>query len=359
MARTVRPSFPPTGNDSFRSLARRWALSAVSVAVLAGAPSAASAASSVAITVPPIDRSLSTKPSTVKVTVQNVGKRKLSGLSLNVRAVKGVRVTVVGAKKRTATTRTLKTLRAGKTTRVSVRLQRLKGGPTKGAVTVRVKRGKRTVGSERLRFGVPPLTGRYFWGSTYSLSGTRQDTLYFATDGLVYTDDMEGAYATCPAEDEKCRPYQYDGERGTLVIDGKPAELEGRRIQYDGQTYFEWGVPPAGTRFDANLTYANSSGICPLYCNYFTERLRFSADGKVIRGAIASGSGPVVDYSVVPPDSLATYEVRADGTILMAFGDGKQRVETIAFSLDEAGALKPPSAGVLLNGDGYFDIDKD
>ncbi|MBF6618882.1 MAG: hypothetical protein ITG02_01450 [Patulibacter sp.] len=325
-------------------------------AVTAAAPAVAGA-KTVEVTPPPIEQSLPMKQTAVRVAVKNTGKRALRNLRFSVRSTKGVRVRVAGAKKGQSS-RTLKTLRAGKTTRVTVRLQRLKGGPTKGAVTVRVKRGKRTVGSEKLRFGVPPLTGRYFWGSTYTISGIRQETLYFATDGLVYTDDMEGSYATCPAADEKCRPYLYDGDSGTLVIDGKPAVLSGGKIDFDGQTYFEWGVPPAGTRFDANVTYANSSGLCPLYCNYFQERLRFSADGMVVRGAVASGSGPVVDYSVVPPSSLATYEVRADGTILMAFADGKQRVETIAFYKDDAGKLKPASDGMLLNGDGYFDISK-
>ena len=26
-------------------------------------------------------------------------------------------------------------------------------------------------------------------------------------------------------------------------------------------------------RWDTRITYANSSGICPLYCNYYTENL--------------------------------------------------------------------------------------
>ncbi|MFA4929728.1 MAG: hypothetical protein WC558_14515, partial [Patulibacter sp.] len=339
--------------------ARRAVVSlAIAATGVVAVPSGA-AANTVTVTPAPFEQALPTTQTSVRVEVKNTGKRALRNLTVNVRPTMGVRVRVVGAKKKSSTTRTLKTLRAGKSTRVTVRLQRSKGGPTKGAVTVRVRSGKRTVGSAPLRFGVPPLTGRYFWGSTYTLNGIQQETLYFATDGLVYTDDMEGAYATCPAADEKCRPYLYDGDTGTIVIDGKPAVLSGGKIEFDGQTYFEWGVPPAGTRFDANLTYANSSGLCPLYCNYFREDLRFFADGKVVRGAVASGSGPVVDYGIVPPDSLATYEVRADGTILMAFADGKQRVETIAFYKDEAGKLKPPSEGVLLDGDGYFDISKD
>lgn len=335
---------------------------AVTAATFVAAPSV-TAADTVEVTPPPIEKSLPMKQTSVRVAVKNTGTKRLTGLSLNVRSVKGVRITVVGAKKG-RTTRTLKALKAGKTTRVTVRLQRLKGGPKKGAVTVRVQRKKRTVGSQRLQFGVPPknlntLAGRYYWGSTYTVSGIRQETLYFSNDGLVFTNDMEGAYANCTVADENCRPYQYVAKDNQLTIDGKPAEFKNRVLNFDGQTYFEFKSPPAGTRFDANLTYANSSGICPLYCNYFQEKLRFAADGKVVRGAVASGSGPVVDYGIVPPDSLATYEVRADGTILMAFGDGKQRIETIAFYVSDDGTLKPPSEGAILGGDGYFDISKD
>lgn len=359
MARRTDPVPIPTPVRSRAgALLRRTVIAvAASAATIAVAPSVA-VANTVEVTPPPIEKPLPMKQTSVRVAVKNTGTKRLTGLSLNVRSAKGVRVRVVGAKKGSRTTRTLKALGAGKTTRVTVRLQRLKGGPQKGAVTVRVQRKKKTIGSQRLEFGVNPntLAGRYFWGSTFSLSGTAMDTLYFSNDNLVFTDDMEGAYANCAAADEKCRPYQYTAKGNQLVIDGKPAEISGRKLNYDGQTYFEWGVPPAGTRFDANVTYANQSGLCPLYCNFFREDLRFSADGMVVRGSVVSGTGPIVDYGIVPPDRLATYEVRADGTILMAFADGTQRIETIAFYMNDDGTLKPASEGVLLNGDGYFDI---
>lgn len=357
MARTVHRSPVPPASGRLRSLVRRTAITGSVAVALVGAPAAATAASAVEITAPPLEGPLPTKARTVKVAVKNVTKRKLSGLSVGVRGVKGVRVTVVGAKKGTATRR-LSPLKAGRTTRVSVRLQRLKGGPKAGAVTVRVLRGKRTQATQRMEFGVNPntLAGRYFWGSTFTLNGTRQETLFFANDGLVFTDDMKDAYATCTVADENCRPYRYVAKGNQLQIDGKPAEISGRKIEFDGQTYFEFRAPPAGTRFDADLTYANSSGICPLYCNYFREDLRFFPDGKLVRGAIVSGTGPVVDYGIVPPDRLATYEVRADGTIRMLFGDGKERIETIAFYVADDGSLEPPSKGAILGGDGYFDI---
>lgn len=362
MARTVtRSLLAPAACGRFPLLARRAAIAGSALIALAVVPAGASAASAVAITAPPLEGPLPTKAKTVKVAVQNVTKRKLSGLSVNVRAVKGVRVTVVGAKKGT-TTRRLSTLKAGKTARVSVRLQRLKGGPKKGSVTVRVLRGKRTAGSQRLPFGVTPanpntLAKRYFWGSAYTISGIQQKTLYFAGDGLVFTKEMEGAYANCTAADENCRPYQYVAKGNQLQIDGKPATLSGRKLEYDGQTYYEFAAPPAGSRWDALMTYSNSSGICPLYCSYFTEKLRFLADGQLVRDAVASGTGPVVDWASVPPSNRGTYEVRADGTIRIAFADGKERIETIAFYVGDDGKLRPAGEGMILDGDGYFDIE--
>lgn len=343
---------------SRRSVARRAALTVAGLLAAAAALPAAAAASTVEVTPPSIDRPLQMKRTTVRVAIKNTSKRALRDLSVTVRPPKGVRVRVAGAKKGTSTRR-LKTLRAGRTTRISVGVQRLKGGPTSGTVSVRVKRKRKNLASERIRFGVPRLTGRYFWGSTFTLNGIRQETLYFATDGLVYTDDLEGAWATCPAEDAKCRPYQYSEDGKTLVIDGKPAEISGRSIGWDGQRYSELGVPPAGTRWAARMTYSNSSGICPLYCSYFTEHLQFNADGTFVRGALVSGSSPVVDWASVPADQRGTYEVGADGLLRMAFADGKMRTETIGVYVNDDGTLKSPTEGMILNGDGYFDITKD
>jgi hypothetical protein len=333
------------------------AVLAVATAATAAAPAVVSA-TTVEVTAPPIDAPLPMKPTAVRVEVKNTGKRALRNLRFSVRSTKGVRVRVAGAKKG-KTSRTLSTLRAGRSTRVTVRVQRLKGGPKSGSLAVRVQRGKRTVGSERLRFGVPPLTGRYFWGSTYTISGIDQETLYFAGENLVYTDDLEGAWPACPGESEQCRPYQYSEDGKALAIDGKPAEIDGRKISYEGQTYFEFGAPAPGTRWAGTLTYANSFGVCPLYCTYSTEHLQFNADGTFVRNSVTSGTGPVVDFAVVPPEDKGTYEVGSDKLLRLAFGDGTLRTETIGVYLDDAGNPKSPMEGMILNGDGYFDISKD
>ncbi|MGX6447309.1 hypothetical protein ACVU7I_04485 [Patulibacter sp. S7RM1-6] len=105
------------------------------------------------------------------------------------------------------------------------------------------------------------------------------------------------------------------------------------------------------------LTYSNSTGVCPLYCSYYTEDLSFRPDGTFIRGAVASGSGGGYDWGVVPDDQKGTYEIRADRTLRLAFADGTERVETLAiFPADDGTYPANPTAGIVLNGDGYFAI---
>jgi hypothetical protein len=282
-----------------------------------------------------------------------------------------VKVTLAGAK-RGAATRVLKPLKAGRSARVTVTLRRTGRGPQRGSLAVTVRRDGKTVAKTRLTFGStqqtgpaptpepPPnpntLAGRYFWGSLYTLNGIQQHTLWFTGPDLVHTAATESAWPTCTAVSDVCKPYSYDARTNALTIDGKPATLTGRRLSFDEDTYFEWGFPPAGTRWDTLVTYSNSSGICPLYCSYYTEELTFRPDGTFIRGAVSSGSGPIVDWATIPADSKGTYEVRADHTLRLAFADGRERIETVANFLNDDGTLQPVGDGLLLGGDGYFDI---
>ena len=79
---------------------------------------------------------------------------------------------------------------------------------------------------------------------------------------------------------------------GFAGVDGVPAAFDGRRIELDGQTYTELGAAAPGARWDVVLTYANSSGLCPLSCSYVTEHLTFRPDGTFMRSSVSSGTGP-------------------------------------------------------------------
>ncbi|MCK9248623.1 MAG: hypothetical protein M0P31_06565 [Solirubrobacteraceae bacterium] len=344
-----------------------WSLAAASALGLALAPSA-SAAPQVEVTAKPITKSLTKKNARTTVAVKNVTKRRLTGLTVTVGARKGVRVTVAGAK-RGSRTRRLKPLAAGRTTKVTVRLRRTGKRPKSGTVSVRVRRNGKTRATGRLAFGpdaAPKMTGRYFWGSTYSLNGPRPHSLYFTGPKYVYTGKVKGEWPTCTTVTEDCRPYTFDAAKGELTVDGRKTELEGERLKVDdddaedgkidGHTYWELGRPKAGARWDVVLTHSSASGICPLYCNYFTEHLRFSPDGTFVRGSVASGTGPVVDWAVVPDDSKGTYEVRKDRKLRLAFADGKERIETLGIYPGKVGYPDNPTAGAVLDGDGYFDI---
>jgi hypothetical protein len=344
---------------------------ATAVAALAPAAPAAAAAPSVkiSVTASPITKALSTKPSTTRVAVTNTGTRRVRGLAVSVTSARGVSVRVSGARKPRGRTRSLRPLKAGGTVRVGVSLRRTRTGPKRGHLTVKVTRRGKTVATGRLDFGAAPgsapaqpvdpnsLAGRYFWGSLYTLSGIEQYTLYFAGPNLVYTAATESAWPACTAVTDVCKSYAYNAAANALTIDGKPATLAGRGLTLDGQSYREFGFPPAGTRWDATVTYSNSTGLCPLYCSYYTENLTFRPDGTFLRDAVSSGTGPIVDWAAVPPDRKGTYEVRADHTLRLAFADGTERIETVAQYLNDDGTLQAPGEGLLLGGDGYFDID--
>ncbi len=321
-------------------------------------PAAASAATSVAVTATPVTKELTTSYATSTVTVRNVTKRRLTGLTLSVPAPKGVQVVIVGAK-RGAKVRALPALKVKGTTKVVVRVRRTAKGPKAAVLSPKVTLNRKVVGSGKLvaRKVLVPLTGRYFWGSQYTINGINQYPLYFTSKNFVSTADPELAWPVCTAVTEDCKPYTYDPKTNRLTIDGKPATLKGNELEWDGQGYVELGRPKAGSRWDVVLTHSNSSGICPLYCNYFTEHLTFLPDGNFMRDAVASGTGPVVDWGVVPPNRKGSYEIRADGTLRLAFADGTERIETVGLYPEKDGSYAANgSGGAVLGGDGYFDI---
>lgn len=353
------------------ALRRSVAAAACTVAVAAiPAATAVAADPPVKVSARPVAAALSTKAKTVTVVVTNASRRRQSGLTLSVASAKGVKVVVAGAG-RGRTTRALPPLRAGRSARIAVKVSRTSRGPSAARLAVKVRRGRKTLATARISFGArrpgatepaqPPanpnsLEGRYFWGSRYTLNGIQQNTLWFTGPNLVWVEPTESAWPTCAAVSEQCKSYSYDASANALTIDGKPATLTGRGLEWDDDSYREFGFPKAGTRWDTYVTYSNSSGVCPLYCSYYTENLAFRPDGTFIRDAVSSGTGPVIDWGVVPPDSKGTYEVRADRTLRLAYADGRERIETVANYLDDDGSLQAVGEGLLLGGDGYFDI---
>lgn len=351
---------------------RRIAVAACTAAAVATpAASAVAADPPVRVSAKPVTSPLTTKAKTATVVVANTSRRRLAGLTLAVSSRKGVKVVVSGARGGRLT-RALPALRPGRSARVAVKVSRTARGPRAAQLAVKVRRGRKTLASARISFGARPggpggttpappanpntLEGRYFWGSRYTLNGIQQNTLWFTGPNLVWVEETGGAWPTCAAVSEQCKSYGYDAATNALTIDGKPATLTGRALELDGDSYREWGSPPAGTRWDTYVTYSNSSGICPLYCSYYTENLAFRPDGTFIRDAVSSGTGPIIDWGVVPPDSKGTYEVRADRTLRLAYADGRERIETVANYLTDDGRLQPVGDGLLLGGDGYFDI---
>ncbi len=325
-------------------------------------PAVASAANRVVVTAPPINRELTATNATTTVSVRNTTNRTLTGLTLAVPAPRGVQVTIVGAR-RGAKVRALPALRARASTRVMVRVRR--NGPTapKTAVlTPKVVQNRRTIGSGRLVIRKPApttLTGRYFWGSQYTLNGPEGHTLYFTSARYVFIGDAKDAWPVCTAPTDVCKPYTYNARTNALVIDGERATLQDHRLTWQNQSHWELGREKAGARWNVVLTHSSATGLCPLYCSYFTEHLTFLPDGTFTRSSVASGTGPVVDWISVPNDRKGTYEVRANGTLRLAFADGTERIRTLGLFPDDGKYPANAAAGIVLGGDGYFDIRRD
>ena len=319
------------------------------------------------MTAKPITKALTAKNRTTTITIRNTTARRMAGLTLAVGGRKGVKVTLPGAKKKSPRVRALKPLAARKSMRVPVRLAKLgKKTPKNGAITVSIRQKGKVVGRARVEFGPrkvvrPPatLTGRQFWRSQLrGGGGVNQDTVYFTGPQFVFTGTLEDAWPVCTAASEDCKPYTFDPKTGALTINGAAATLEGDRLTVDGKSHWELGRAKAGARWDIVLTHANASGICPLYCFARTEHLRFMPDGNFVRSSVSSGTGPVVDWAVVPDDSKGTYEVTADGLLRLAYADGTQRVRTLGIYPEDGPDPYPanPTAGIVLGNNGYFDI---
>lgn len=347
------------------------AATAAALALCAGAAQLAGAAPAktpVAVTATPLGKALTAKNQTATITIRNTTAKRLTGLRLVVGTRKGVRVTLPGAKKGTRV-RALKPLAPKRSVRVKVRLARVgKKAPKRGALTVVVRQRAKVAGRARLTFGPravvrPPeepvtMTGRHFWRSQLRAGGgIDEHTLYFTGPQFVFTGDIEDAWPVCATETETCRPYTFDPKTGALTIDGVAASLEGDKLKLNDRTHWELGRAAAGARWDIVLTYANSSGICPLYCYSRTEHLQFQPDGNFVRSSVSSGTGPV-DWIAVPDDSKGAYEVRADGTLRLAFADGTERIRTLGIYPADGPTPYPanPTAGVVLGSSGYFDI---
>jgi hypothetical protein len=334
-----------------------WPVAVLAAAGLALAPAAHAQSAAPTITATPITKPLSAKGASSTVTIRNVGTTRLTGLTLRAAGMKGVRARFVGARRGV---RTLKPLKAGGSVRVRVTLRRAASGPKAGAFGLRLRQKGRPLASGRIAFGpkaaAQALTGRYYWGSTYSVNGTTAHTVLFTGPDFVFVGDAEGAIPTCAAASETCLPYTYDAKGKALTIGGRPATMTGSQLRWDDEDYNLLGVPKPGARWDRVLTYANSSGLCPLSCTYFREDLTFLPDGTFVRGSVTSGTSPGGDFAAVPADRKGTYEIRADRTLRLAFADGKERVETVGIFPEKDGSYLENPNGVVLNGDGYFDI---
>ncbi len=214
---------------------------------------------------------------------------------------------------------------------------------------------------------VETLSGRYFWGNTYTVMGIRSFAMYFVDNRWVYRGFPEGGgLPTCTTQTavddgDGCLPYTYNPVTRALTIGGEPATFtDTGTIEYDSYNYIEAKIPDAGTVLAGGGTDVWQTGLCPgITCSFGRSDMTFTADGQFgVTGYVSGGdlmTGGI--FTVLPPDKRGTYQVTARGTIVLTYADGTVRTRTIAVMTNDAG-VADATEGVILDDSPYVAITK-
>lgn len=204
----------------------------------------------------------------------------------------------------------------------------------------------------------PRLEGRVFWHKV--LTG-HDDGLYFAAPGLAYRGLLDdGAFPTCAGvtavdRGDGCVAASYTPSTGSVTVDGVQGtvDLKAHTMTLDGDTYLEAAPQPAGATFDADVFTARMTGLCPLYCNYYTGYLRLYPNGRFQKASVHSWTGSVSDGTVLPPNQQGAYAVLPGSLVRFTYDDGSVVTETLGVFHSKAG-VPDPREGLLIGGEGYF-----
>jgi len=201
------------------------------------------------------------------------------------------------------------------------------------------------------------LSGRYFWGNTYTVMGIRSHAMYFVDARWVYRGFPEGGLPTCTAQTavddgDGCLPYTFNPVTRALTIGGAPATISAEgTIEYDTQSYIEAKVPAAGTSLAGGGAYVWQSGLCPgITCTFGRSDLTMTADGQFGETGYVAGGDLMTggQFTVLPPDQRGTYRVTAPGTIVMSYADGTVKTMTVAVMTDDRGNADA-TKGIILD----------
>jgi hypothetical protein len=272
------------------------------------------------------------------------------------------------AQKRTLKLKVRLTKAARKTTtlKVTVRAGKLK---ETSSVVLRIGKAKRQPQGSK-----SPIVGTFWWRTVTHVDYAWDNrALYFVDGGSVYSGFPKGglpaACTTPPAEPdlevdarEGCVPYTFDAKTGAVTIGDKAGTFKNGELIIDGVGYTPLFVPPAGKRYTINeFKHASFQGFCGLItgCSTTQKWLTLAPDGQFVLTSQSlttigdPGSGPYTAAGSYPPDQHGTYEVQANGRIVLSFADGSVRTETFAEDTKD-GQPSPTGEGVFLGEDNFY-----
>jgi hypothetical protein len=208
---------------------------------------------------------------------------------------------------------------------------------------------------------VPAIVGRYFWNSSQVLTTTYLHGYYFVDEHTAYRGIPSGGLpttCTTPAvgEEDGCVPYTWNEATGALTIGSETGEWkpETHGLKLGSASFSEAAPPEAGTKVDAEGSYINEYGLCPLSCSFVTVELKLSSAGEFARASGVSGFfGEGGSYGALPPEEHGTYSIDPRGRVTFTYADGHTTTETIAFLLDDNNN-PDPNYGILLGDQVFF-----
>jgi hypothetical protein len=304
-------------------------------------------------------------PAKVTVKVANHGKAPIAGVVLFAAHSKDVKVTPAKAKVGTvkprrskAATFTVTVTGAGKP-KLEFVAKAPGAGKARDAVALKVG-GAPT--KEDAPKKAPDIVGRYFWNTYLVLSTSYMHAYYFVDEHWVYRGVPKeglpacGSQTTFNDEDDGCIPYTWNESTGALTIGSVAGEYKvgSHGLKVGDESFSEAAPPEAGTKFDAEGSYINGFGLCPISCSFVTVELKMSSNGEFARAAgVAGFFGEGGSYGALPPEDHGTYSIDPRGRITFSYADGHIVTETIAVMLDN-NDNPDPNYGLLLGESAYF-----
>ncbi|MDO8210843.1 hypothetical protein [Conexibacter sp. CPCC 206217] len=349
---------------------------------------------------------------TLKVRVANAGSARARAAKLTVRPGRGLSVKVAGARRRHPGERSLKTLKPGAASTVTVRVRATRAGTVtfvasgagrlsaRATVTLKLAGAARS-GKPRARARRPagrarrpaararrptarapdlgPLADRYFWGFKNSATYAWDNYAVWFVDGRwAYYGFPPSGRPTCTAPttvlddkgrptDDGCRPYTYDPATGALTVGDLSGTYRDGSLTLNQISMESLTIPRAGSRYAVELLNRGFSGLCGLItgCTTWVDYLTLTADGHFVDGhssasTLGDGSStPFVYAGNYPPNQTGTYEVLANGQIRFSYLDGTVKVKSIGVVHDRNGVDDPVNEGLVVGETNFYREDDD